>query len=429
MLKIKNVEPGSIGAELGLNPGDCIIDLNGQPARDILDYYFHIPGETVTVRVKTGHGQLLDFEIEKEYDEDLGLEIEQRVRQCRNKCVFCFIDQQPPCLRKTLYIKDDDYRLSFLYGNYISLTNLNGGDIQRIVQEKLSPLYISVHSTDPTVRAKLLGIHGGPDVMELLRIFSRAGLGFHCQIVLCPGYNDGVELVKTLTDLASLRDSMLSLAVVPVGLTKYRENLPPLRPVDREIARGVIETIADFQSRMQRSMQRRGIYAADEFFLRAGLPIPGAEYYEDFAQLENGIGLIRKSLMQAEELINMEVIRTTPRRGLIVTGTAAAPTLKTIASLIMTVLPDSTIEVLAVENKFLGRQITVAGLLSGADIQAATQTAGEFDIFLVPEVSVRAGCFLDDYTLEDLARVLDKPVRAAADVFDIIEILGNEVLY
>lgn len=428
MLKIKRVEPGSIGAEIGLNSGDWVLELNGQKARDILDYYYYVAGEEVTLRAKTASGHLVDYDIEKDYDEDLGLEFEILARQCRNKCVFCFIDQQPARLRKTLYIKDDDYRLSFLHGNYISLTNLSRQDIQRIVQDKLSPLYISVHATDPVVRGRLLGRPQGPIVMELLEEFSRAGISFHGQVVLCPGYNDGAILEQTLKDLATLQDALLSLAVVPVGLTKHRDNLTPLRPVDSQVAAEVIEIIHEYQNIFLQSLQRRVVYAADEFFITAGQSVPATEYYEDFAQLENGIGLIRRTLTQVGALRQMPAMVGKPHRVLIVTGCAAAPTLQTVAAELMRVFPDSSVDVLAVENKFLGAQITVAGLLAGADILEAVQGAGEYDLLLIPEVSVRAGCFLDDYRVDDLAQSLDKTVQVAADVLDIVNILRNEVL-
>ncbi|MGI6364417.1 MAG: DUF512 domain-containing protein [Bacillota bacterium] len=427
MLIIKKVEAGGIGAELGLVAGDRILALNGHEARDILDYYFHVTGEEVSVRVETGSGQLLEYEIEKDYQEDLGLEFELRPRQCRNQCIFCFIDQQPPNLRQTLYVKDDDYRLSFLHGNYITLTNLSRRDVQRIVGERISPLYISIHASDPAVRSKLLGRDQGRDVMELLRLFAGAGITFHGQIVLCPGYNDGAVLEQTLADLAGLGEALLSLAVVPVGLTKHREYLPPLRPVTAGIARKTIELIDAYQEKFLRDLGRRAVYAADEFYVRAGLPVPDADYYEDFAQLENGIGLVRRTLTQAEKLREMDAQMTRPGRVLILTGVAAAPTMEIVAAELMRVFPKLKIRVQAVENQFLGPQITVAGLLTGADILEAAEAAGEFDLFLVPEAAVRAGCFLDDCTVADLARALDKPVQATADVQDIVEILESEV--
>ncbi|HOB34145.1 MAG: DUF512 domain-containing protein [Firmicutes bacterium] len=427
MLKIKSVVPGGIGAELGLVPGDIILSFNEKPARDILDYCFHATDEKLCIRVKKNR-EIIDYEIEKDYQDDLGLEFELRPRQCRNKCIFCFVDQMPPHLRRTLYIKDDDYRLSFLHGNYITLTNLDNRDIQRIIDERLSPLYISVHASNPRVRARLLGKNSSIDIMELLNRFARAKIAFHGQIVLCPGYNDGPVLQQTLTDLAELGDSVLSLAVVPVGLTRHRNHLTPLAPVTREIAREVIAVIAGYQQKFLKELGRRTVYAADEFFIVAEQPVPGPEYYEDFAQLENGIGLIRKALMQAESLRALPPRRTKPGKVLLVTGLAARDTLDTAVPDLQRVLPDLTFSVLAVENHLLGPQITVAGLLAGADILAALRrTDADWDILVVPETAVRAGCFIDDCTTADLARELDKPVCAAADFLDLTEILIREV--
>jgi len=429
MLKIKSVEPESIGHELGLVPGDIIISFNQCPARDIIDYYFNIAGEELSLRVKTSNGELVDFDIEKEYQEDLGLEFVLRARQCGNKCVFCFIDQQPPNMRSTLYIKDDDYRLSFLHGNYITLTNLRQKDIQRITTERLSPLYVSIHATDPGVRARLLGKTQDFDIMKTLSFLHNSGIDFHGQIVLCPGYNDGEVLAQTLGDLAGLGDSFLSLAVVPVGLTRHREHLTPLRSVDNQTAREVIGIIDDYQQRFLKSKGRRVVFAADEFFIRAELPVPPIEYYEDFAQLENGIGLVRKTLMQTEELKLLKVHRTLKKKIMLITGKAAVESVRTMCAGIMTVFPDIQVSLYGIENKFLGSQITVAGLLAGKDIlDFAVEGNQDWDILLVPEVSVRADCFIDDYSLENLSQSLDKPVYAAGDVFDIVNIIRNEVL-
>ncbi|MDD4658345.1 MAG: DUF512 domain-containing protein [Eubacteriales bacterium] len=429
MLKIKNVKPGSIGHELGLRPGDKIVSLNGVKARDIIDYFFHSTGEEVTVGVRTVAGRLIDFEIEKDYEEDLGLELDIPARQCRNKCLFCFIDQQPPGLRRTLYIKDDDYRLSFLEGNYITLTNLHEGDRERVIKEKLSPLYISVHATDPQIRGRLLGHKGPCDILGDLTSLVQAGIAFHCQIVLCPGINDGQVLEQTLKDMAALGDSLLSLAVVPVGLTKYRKHLTHLAGVDSNSARQTIEIVDRFQSQLLQSQGRRIVYAADEFYVKAGLPVPAEEYYEDFAQLENGVGMIRKTLMQAEELRHMPLKHIRPQRLLLVTGQAAKTTMESVSAIIAEVLPGLEIQVIAVENVFLGPEITVAGLLAGADIcSAAEAVTEEWDALVVPETAVRAGCFIDDWTQEKLARCLDKTVHIADDLFDIIKLTGNGVL-
>jgi len=429
MLKIKSVIPGSIGHELGLRPGDTIVSLNGVKARDIIDYFFHCTGEEVTVGVRTAAGRLIDFEIEKDYDEDLGLELDIPARHCRNKCVFCFIDQQPPGLRPTLYIKDDDYRLSFLEGNYITLTNLHKGDRERIIRENLSPLYISVHATDPGIRGRLLGQKGPCDILGDLTRLANAGIAFHCQIVLCPGINDGQALENTLTELTALGDALLSLAVVPVGLTKYRKHLTPLVSVDCNVARQTIEIVDGFQEKLLQSQGRRIVYAADEFYVKAKLPVPAEKYYEDFAQLENGVGMIRKTLLQAEELRKLPPRHVSPQRLLLATGKAAEATMRFVGEIIAEARPGLEIQVIDVENEFLGPEITVAGLLAGADIaSAAAAVTGQWDALVVPEAALRAGCFIDDWTRDRLARRLDKAVYIADDLEDIIKLTGNGVL-
>src|SRR5690554_1343148 len=428
MLKIKTIESGGIGEELGLTSGDIIISLNQCSARDVLDYFYHMAGEEVTVRVKTSQGNLVEYSIEKDYDEDLGLEFEIKARRCRNKCVFCFIDQQPPKMRSTLYIKDDDYRLSFLHGNYITLTNLAQRDIERITREKISPLYISIHSTDPHVRAEL----SGGQVFDLKGTLIRlrdAGIEFHGQIVLCPGYNDGTNLANTLKDLSQLGSALLSLAVVPVGLTRYREKLTPLRPVDKVVGQEVIELTAEFQQRFLKEQGRRTVFAADEFFVKAELPAPPTEYYEDFSQLENGIGLIRQALNQAAEVAQGSTTASTPKRGLLLTGKAAVGTMSIVAQSWARVFPNLTLTVRSVENQFLGKQITVAGLLAGADILDFAETFNEdWDFLLVPGVAVRAGCFIDDYSTQQLSQKLDKPVYAPENILELAEKIRNEVL-
>jgi putative radical SAM enzyme (TIGR03279 family) len=427
VLKIKSVEPDGIGSELGFVPGDIIIAINGCQARDLIDYYFHMAGEEVALRLKTAQG-LVEIEIEKDYEEDLGLEFELRARQCRNKCVFCFIDQQPRGMRKTLYIKDDDYRLSFLHGNYITLTNLNPKDILRITTEGISPLYVSVHTTDPVARARLLGREGQFDVLSILRNLKSNSIDFHGQIVLCPGYNDSEILARTLEDLSALGESLLSLAVVPVGLTRHRKKLATVRAVDREVATDTIRLIDTYQARFLKLYGRRVVFAADEFYIKAQLPIPSQDYYEDYAQLENGIGLIRRMLVQADELAVQRPLVSAKKKVLLMTSMAARPTLELVSKDIEAVFPNFSIEVQAVENRFLGAQITVAGLLAGADIyETAARFDPDWDIMLVPGVAVRAGCFIDDYTLEQLATAFSRPVFAPEDLEELVTILRNEV--
>lgn len=426
MLKIKNIKAGSIASELGLKPGDMITSLNGAEARDILDYSFHCPGEELTLGVTTVAGEAIEFIIEKDYEEDLGVELVLTTRNCTNKCIFCFIDQQPPNLRPTLYIKDDDYRLSFLEGNYITTTNFRKHDCQRITSERLSPLYISVHATNPVIRAQLLGKNEPSQIMDTLHELTQGGVSFHCQIVLCPGINDGEVLKETLRDLATFGTSLLSLAVVPVGLTKFRENLPFLHPVSKEGARQVIATVAGFQIQSLKEIGRRTAFAADEFYLIAELPVPGPEYYEDYPQLENGVGMIRKFLTKANILRSLPPQGIPPKRLGLITGMAAYGTLTEVGEMLENAVSGLSAHIIPVENSFLGPNITVAGLLAGADIMGATAPhRGECDVFVIPESAVRAGCFIDDWTRDDLARNLDKPVVVAAEPSDIVKIAGG----
>jgi len=273
----------------------------------------------------------------------------------------------------------------------------------------------------------MLGQEALFDVLETMMSLKESGIEFHCQIVLCPGYNDGDVLAKTLLDLAGLGDSLLSLAVVPVGLTRHRDHLPVLRQVDKGTAQAVIDLINRTQASFLKSLGRRIVFAADEFFIQAELPIPPEEYYENFAQLENGIGLIRKTLNQTEELAEMDPIGTSPRKVLLVTGVAAAPTLSSVAAALQKVFPSLEISVQGIVNRFLGSQITVAGLLAGADVLRHVQGyQHDWNVLVIPGVAVRPGCFIDDYTPKQLAQILDKPVLAPADVPELVKLLRNE---
>lgn len=428
VLKIKSVEAGGIGQELGLQPGDVVQEINHRAVKDIIDYYYSVADEDIVLSVVTRAGSLVEFIINKVFDEDLGLQFQLRARPCRNKCIFCFIDQQPPGLRTSLYVKDDDYRLSFLDGNYITLTNLNREDYERIAEDRISPLYVSVHAADKRVRSQLLGRRDNFDVLATMLKLRDQGIQFHGQIVVCPGYNDGAVLAETLEGLSQLGDSLLSLAVVPVGLTRHREKLTPLRPVDKGTASEIITLIDTYQERFLKTLKRRVVFAADEFYVRAGLSVPPAEYYEDFVQLENGIGLIRRTLLQAAELDSLEPVRSAKKTVLLITGNAARNTIKSVAQPLSAVFPDLEFQVKAVDNRFLGEQITVAGLLAGEDIINAARTIAPWDVMIVPGAAVRAGCYLDDCTLSDQARNLDKPVYAADDVPDMVNIIRNEVI-
>lgn len=402
MLTIATITPGSGGEELELSPGDRVIAINGYEVRDLVDWHFHIAAEELELEVESSQGERYIIEVEKDYDDDLGLGFACDPRSCANKCVFCFIDQQPPGLRDSLYVKDDDYRWSFLQGNYVTLTNINKKEKQRIIDERLSPLYISIHATDPQVRARLLGRTKGGEIMEELRRIKSHGLEIHGQIVLVPGYNDGLALTKTLEDLLTLGPNLLSLAVVPVGLSRHREGLAVLNPVDKQTALAVIEQINYYRRRFLAATGRATAYAADEFYLLAELPVPEQEYYEDFAQLENGIGLIRKTLMEMEVLAEEKPIPSRPASVLILTGMAAQGTIVKVSVQLSRLFPNLTFSVKAVENDFLGKGITVAGLLCGGDILRQLGLTEKSDLLVLPGVAVRAGKFIDGVSLKEI---------------------------
>lgn len=402
MLTIATITPGGGGEELELCAGDRVIAINGFKIKDLVDWHFYIAAEELELEIKTSQGERFIIEVEKDYDDNLGLGFACDPRSCANKCVFCFIDQQPPGLRDTLYVKDDDYRLSFLQGNYVTLTNITKKEKQRIIDERLSPLYVSIHATEPQVRARLLGRTKGGEIMEDLRRFQSHGLEIHGQIVLVPGYNDGPSLTKTLEELLTLGHNLLSLAVVPVGLSRHREGLAALKPVDKQTALAVIEQINYFRHRFIAQTGRATAYAADEFYLLAELPVPETDYYEDFAQLENGIGLIRKTIMDMEVLAEKKPIPSPPASVLILTGMAARGTIVKVSAQLSRLFPNLTFSVKAVENHFLGKGITVAGLLCGGDILRQLELAEKSDLLVLPGVAVRAGKFIDGVILEEI---------------------------
>jgi putative radical SAM enzyme (TIGR03279 family) len=407
-VRVLSVRPGSPADEAGLKEGDLLLRLDGNRISDSIDYLFHCEGPEpeLTVSRKGGRKRLHMHLAE---GEDAGVELEHfRVKTCRNKCVFCFVSQLPRGLRKPLYLKDEDYRMSFLYGNYITLTNLSDEDRERIVRQRLSPLYISVHSTDRELRNLMLGNPRAPDVMEGLQFFREHGISMHTQVVLCPGYNDGPALRRTICDLASLHPSVASIAVVPVGLTAHRKK--ELRPVEKGDAARALRVVEDAQRDFLTMHGDRLVYAADELYIRAELAFPPLKHYGDLPQIENGVGMVA--------LFRHEARRVRPeapkarRRFLTFTGTSFYPYLRRFLRKLRT----SGIHITAVpvENRFFGKSVTVAGLLTGGDVAAALRTAAEGrDVLLVPDVVLREGkdVFLDDVRVQDLEGSLGLPCR------------------
>ena len=414
---VRAVTPRTPAARAGLRPGDRIVVINGAPLRDVIDFHFHAGDERLTLQVRR-EGRDLTARLDRR-GAGLGLELEAprpaEIATCANKCVFCFIHQLPRGMRKSLYVKDDDFRLSFLHGNYITLTDLAEDELARIEAQRLSPLYVSVHATDPEVRHALLG---RPRVRrELLPVMERlakAGIAMHAQVVLCPDWNDGAHLERTVHELARLHPAVPTTAVVPVGLTRHRERLPDLRAVTAAEAVALVRTIEGWQRRFLATLGTRFVWAADELYLQAAIPLPAAPAYEGFPVAEDGIGLVRRF----EDAFARAAGRrrpTRPRRVTVVTGEMFAPRMRVLLSRLSA--DGLTVGLVPVVNEFFGPGIGVAGLLTGRDIRiqldrarAAGQDLGEE--VLVPAAALRdgAGVFLDDLTPADLAASLEVPV-------------------
>lgn len=427
--RIDSVAKASIAEELGIKPGDVVLAVNGQEIGDILDWQMATAGEELTLTILHRDGSVTEFDIEKEYDEDLGLVFSSptldKIKHCANRCLFCFVDQQPPGMRDTLYIKDDDYRLSFLTGSYITLTNLTEKDLARIKKLNISPLYVSVHTTDPALRQKLMGNPRAGRILSILKELAEAGIVFHTQAVLCPGINDGEALEQTLNDLYGLYPAVQSLAVVPVGLTGHREKLYPLSPYDALCAQTVLCQVERWQKRAYREKKTRFVFAADEFFHMAGQPVPTDEEYEGYPQLENGVGLIRLLFNEWEHWHkNLPKSLAKPRSVTLVTGVSAyfyleplVKHLNTIAGLNVTLLP--------VKNTFFGGHVTVAGLLTYTDILPPLMAQGDTSPVFLPRVMLKKGTdlFLDGHNTGELASKINREVYVADGLGDVLDYL------
>lgn len=405
---IEEVEEKSPGQRAGLKRGDIILSINGMKIRDAIDLLFYGNEPLLKMKVKRNN-RTIEILIERKEIRDLGIKVNAfPVKRCRNKCIFCFVNQLPKGLRKTLYIKDDDYRLSFLYGNFITLTNLSEEDRLRIKEQHLSPLYISVHHTDRKKRNILLGNPDAPDILREIKDLAQAKITMHCQIVLCPGYNDGEDLKKTIQDLSRLYPHVESIAVVPAGLTRY--NKGPLRPVTKEDALKAIEIIETMDRRLKKRYGRHLVHAADELYIKAEIPIPEPKRYEGFPQFENGVGLIslfmenRKSLKRPSRI---------PQKRLITfTGESFYPFLQTFFEELKTEW-NLSLELFMIKNKFFGETVTVTGLLTGRDIiEGIADKVGRGDCLLIPDVTTKDGGdeFLDGLTIKDISKALSTDV-------------------
>ena len=413
---IKGVAPGSPAARKGILPGDTLEAINQNPIRDVLDYRFYMTNTKLDLFLRREKKSLLLRVRKGEYD-DLGLEFEtylmDRQHTCRNKCLFCFVDQLPQGLRDSLYVKDDDSRMSFLFGSYVTLTNLAEEDIRRIIKMRLSPINISVHATDPELRVKLLKNPRAADSLRYIPMLVEGGIRVNAQLVLCPGINDGPALEKSLWDLAGYWPGLGSIALVPVGLTGHREGLYPLRPYTREEARAVLALAERFQEEMLQKHGSRIAYPADEFFLLAEQPIPQADYYGEFDQLEDGVGLWALLSQEFTDALEAEAPRPLSREISIATGTAAAPLLASLAALAEEVFPGLSVTVHGIPNRLFGGAVNVAGLLCGKDIAWGLAGKELGEELLLPAVMLRheKDKFLDDTTVPWLEGQTGTPIR------------------
>ena len=424
MVRISDVAPHSRAAAAGILPGDILVAINHNDIEDVLDYRFYLAETAITLSL-TRDGAPFEVTIRKSEYDDIGLDFEtplmDKKRACANRCIFCFIDQLPKGLRPSLYFKDDDARLSFLHGNYVTLTNLHEKDIDRIIKMHISPINVSVHTTNPVLRCDMMKNRRAGEVLSYLRRLAEAGIRICAQIVLCRGINDGAELDRTMHDLAALAPQVSSVSVVPAGLTRYREGLYPLTPFTPEECRAVIAQVNRFGDACEGALGNRIFCVADEFYLKAGLPLPGEGYYGDYEQIENGVGMLRSLIDEFEaELPYLDELCDpkdfSPRHVSVATGKAAAPTMRHLATRLEKALPGIKISVYEVENRFFGEEITVAGLLTGHDMAEQLKGKPLGDELLIPATTLRAegDLFLCGMTPGELSRHLSVPITPVA---------------
>ncbi|MBO5303624.1 MAG: DUF512 domain-containing protein [Lachnospiraceae bacterium] len=427
---IDKVLPGSIAEELEIAPGDVLISINGQRIEDVFDYHYLVNDEFLTVIVRKADGEEWELEIEKDYTEDLGIEfcngLMDDYKSCQNKCMFCFIDQMPKGMRDTLYFKDDDSRLSFLQGNYVTLTNMKEKDIERIIHYHLEPINVSVHTMNPELRCKMLNNRFAGEALQKMARLKEAGVEMNGQIVLCKGVNDGEELDYSIEKLTEYLPYMRSLSVVPVGLTKYREGLYPLEPFEKEDAIEVLNIIHKWQKYCMDKYDTHFVHASDEWYLLADEKIPEEESYDGYLQLENGVGMMRlleNEFMESLASVSAENYAKKEKTITLVTGRLAAPLLEALATRFMEKFSWINVQVIAIRNDFFGERITVSGLLTGQDILAQLKEKNLGEKLLLPCNLLRSGeeVLLDDLTLADLKNALQVKI-------DIVKSSGQDLL-
>ncbi len=419
LTEIRKVDPHSPARRAGIRAGEILTRINGHPIADVLDYKFYSYDTRLELSLRRADGRERTVRVRKGEGEDLGLEfptyLMDRARSCANQCIFCFVDQMPPGMRSSLYFKDDDARLSFLLGNYLTLTNLSSREMERICDLRISPINISVHTTDPELRVRMLKNPRAGQVMEIMRRFASHRITMNCQIVSCPGINDGAALTRTLEDLAQLWPAVNSVSVVPVGITKYREGLFPLESYTRETACALVEQVEAFARRHLQEKGSRFVWCSDEFYLLSRRELPREETYESFTQLDNGVGMLRllmEEFRRALRLMEPEEMAAETTPFTLATGVAAAPFLETLVEEAREKCPAIRGRVRAIRNRFFGETITVAGLVTGRDLLEQLQGQDLGERLLIPATMLRSGepVFLDDVTLEEVRHILGVPV-------------------
>lgn len=414
-IMISGVQSGSIAQELGIESGDFLVSINESSINDVFDYRFFCADSVITLEIEKKNGDRWKFDIEKDEMEDLGLDFENSLmdeeKSCRNKCMFCFIDQLPKGMRDTLYFKDDDARLSFLFGNYITLTNISDDEIDRIIRYRMSPVNISIQATNPSLRRRMLKNRFAGDILDKIKRFTTNGITVNGQIVLCPGINDGDELDRTLCDITCLYPELHSVSIVPVGLTRFREGLAPLKPFDMNKAIEIVNQVETWQNKLLKEYGSRIVYLADEIYIKAGKSIPSNDYYEDFPQIENGVGMVSSLVSEIDDAlldIRGREINLYKKQISIATGVSVYPYIREIADQIEKSISDLKINVFPVENTFFGLGVTVTGLLTGYDIIRELSDKDLGDRLLLCRNMFRAGTttLLDDNTKEGLEEKL-----------------------
>ena len=410
-IKIQTVEPGSPAQQLGLGPGDELLSVDGNPLNDTLDYQFYTDSSSFHLKARI-QGAVQEWDVHREargpFGCDFATYLGDEKHSCSNHCMFCFIDQLPPGMRESLYFKDDDERLSFLFGNYITMTNMQDHEIDRIIKMHISPINISVHTTNPQLRVRMLANRRGGETLKYLDRLVEGGIEVNCQLVLCRGVNDGDELRRTLTDLLKLTPMVQSIAAVPCGITDYRKNLYPQVPYDAASSAEVIDILEEFGDECKARHGKRIIYPSDEWYLNAGRPLPPAEFYEDYAQLENGVGMWR--LFEQEFLAELDKPHRVygSKKMDVVTGTLAAPLIEAMMAELHRQYPMIEVTVHPIQNKFFGGNVSVAGLVTATDILAQCKGKLQSSVLGVPEVMLRSerDMFLDSVTVDELAQQL-----------------------